>query len=186
MTDPARFEAFVRSYQNMVFTVAARLLGNHAEAQDIAQEVFLKAYQRFDTLADSPTAGGWLKTVATNLCLNHLSRYRKRWRFFSDMLPEEDEEGPREDFSARIAAPDHRDEDEAADDRRQLLEAALASLPAKQRVPLVLFHFDELPYEEIALRLKISLSKVKTDIARGRETLRKKLEGRLSSTGLLP
>ena len=85
MTNPAEFEAFMRNYQNMVFTTAFRLTANHAEAQDIAQETFLKAYERFDALQESPTAGGWLKTVTTNLCLNHLSRYRSRWRFFSDL-----------------------------------------------------------------------------------------------------
>ena len=55
----------MRDYQNMVFTTAFRLLGNEAEAEDIAQEVFLKAFQRFGELRESPTVGGWLKTVAT-------------------------------------------------------------------------------------------------------------------------
>lgn len=82
MTDAQQFEVFMRNYQNMVFSTAMRLLANHAEAEDVAQEVFLKAYERWDQLRDSPTVGGWLKTVATNLSLNHLSRYRKRWSFF--------------------------------------------------------------------------------------------------------
>ena len=62
----------MRDYQNMVFTTAVRLTGNDAQAEDIAQEVFLKAYNHFEMLAVSPTAGGWLKTVATRLSLNHL------------------------------------------------------------------------------------------------------------------
>jgi len=66
----------MRDYQNMVFSTAMRLVANQAEAEDIAQEVFLKAYERFDDLRESPTAGGWLKTVATNMSLNHLARYR--------------------------------------------------------------------------------------------------------------
>src|SRR5712672_1151549 len=94
MTDPKQFETFMQNYQNMVFSTAMRLVANHAEAEDIAQEVFLKAYQRFADLSQSATAGGWLKTVATNLSLNHLTRYRSRWTFFSDMLARsgEDEE----------------------------------------------------------------------------------------------
>ena len=83
MTDPEQFEAFVKAYQDMVFATAVRLLANEAEAEDVAQEVFLKAYARFGELQTSPTPGGWLKTVTRNLCLNHLSRYRARWRFFS-------------------------------------------------------------------------------------------------------
>ena len=102
----------MRTYQNMVYTTAFRLTANHAEAQDIAQETFLKAYERYDSLRDVPTAGGWLKTVATNLSLNHLSRYRKRWSFFSDLVRNADgadDRGGREDFAARTPAPESRE-----------------------------------------------------------------------------
>src|ERR671918_2426104 len=90
MTDPEPFEAFVRAHQDMVFATAVRLLGNAAEAEDVAQTVFLKAFERFDTIATSPSAAGWLKTVTRNACLNHLSRYRSRWRFFSELSRTED------------------------------------------------------------------------------------------------
>ena len=177
MTETVHFETFMRSYQNMVFSTAVRLLGNDAEAQDIAQEVFLKAYQRFTELSQSPTVGGWLKTVTTNLCLNHLSRYRARWRFFSEMLsPDEGDE-----HSLDFPAPDTMSEKVDEADYRRLIEQALQKLPTSQRVPLVLFHFENLSYEEISAKLRISLSKVKTDIFRGREALRKKLS--LHSTG---
>jgi DNA-directed RNA polymerase specialized sigma subunit, sigma24 homolog len=79
------FAAFMRTYQDLVFTTAARIVANDAQAEDIAQEVFIKAYENFASLRDSPTAGGWLRTVARNLSLNHAMRYRKRWRFFSEM-----------------------------------------------------------------------------------------------------
>ena len=177
MTDTEHFEAFMKAYQNMVFTTAIRLLANEAEAEDVAQEVFLKAYERYAELKDSPTVGGWLKTVARNLCLNHLSRYRARWRFFSEMAPDrEEEDAPPPEW----AAPDTHTQQVAADDHRQLLEEALHKLPAAQRVPLVLYHFEDLSYEEIAAKLRISLSKVKTDIHRGREALRKKLQWKLA------
>src|SRR5687768_17995704 len=87
MTDADAFEVFVRTYQDMVFATAVRLLGNPAEAEDVAQTVFLKAFQRFDEIGSSPAAAGWLKTVTRNVCLNHLSRYRSRWRFFSELEP---------------------------------------------------------------------------------------------------
>jgi RNA polymerase sigma-70 factor (ECF subfamily) len=176
MTESVNFETFMRAYQNMVFSTAVRLLGNDAEAQDIAQEVFLKAYQRFAELSQSPTVGGWLKTVTTNLCLNHLSRYRARWRFFSEMLSHEGE-----DETLDLPAPDTMGDKVDEADYRRLLEEALQKLPTSQRVPLVLFHFENLTYEEIAAKLRISLSKVKTDIFRGREALRRKLS--LKSTG---
>src|ERR1700723_4251746 len=87
-TEPSRsieFTMFMRAYQDMVFSTAARLAGNDAQAEDIAQEVFIKAYEHFSDLRGSVTAGGWLQTVTTNLTLNYLSRYRKRWRLFSEM-----------------------------------------------------------------------------------------------------
>ena len=173
MTDTHQFETFMRAYQNMVFSTAARLLGNETDAQDIAQEVFLRAFQRFADLASSPTAGGWLKTVTTNLCLNHLTRYRARWRFFSEMLSH-DREG--ENFVEELPAPDTFEAALEAADHRRVLEAALQKLPAAQRVPLVLYHFEELSYEEIAVKLGISLSKVKTDIHRGRTALKRKIK----------
>src|ERR1043166_1918998 len=182
MTDAQQFEVFMRNYQNMVFSTALRLTANRAEAEDIAQEVFLKAYERFSELRDSPTAGGWLKTVATNMSLNHLSRYRSRWSFFSELThanPGEEEQ------PLDFPAPQNLEEEVARSDRRALLEAALQGLPSAQRVPLVLYHLEGLRYEEIAAKLKVSLGKVKTDIFRGREALRKKLrQGRGGELGL--
>lgn len=172
MTDLNHFEVFMRNYQNMVYSTAARLLGNDADAQDISQTVFLKAYESFAALAQSPTAGGWLKTVTTNLCLNHLSRYRARWRFFSELRAEESGA----DFLDSVPAPDTMAQGLAEADYRRLLETAMQKLPAAQRVPLVLFHFENLGYDEIAAKLNVSLSKIKTDIHRARHALKRYLK----------
>ena len=83
MIDANEFEVFVKNYQDMVYSTAIRLVANPADAEDISQQVFLKAYDHFDDIRTSGSTGGWLKTVARNLSLNHLSRYRARWRFFS-------------------------------------------------------------------------------------------------------
>src|SRR5215471_5405415 len=108
MPDPQQFEAFMGKYQNMVFSTAMRLLANPVEAEDVAQEVFLKAYERFDDLSASPTVGGWLKTVATNMSLNHLTRYRARWSFFSELVKGSD---PEESDPIEFAAPDTLEHD---------------------------------------------------------------------------
>ena len=81
----------MRAYQDMVFSTAFRLAGNDAQAEDISQEVFLRAYEHFADLRTSETAGGWLKTVTTNLSINYLNRYRKRWRLFSEMRPDSED-----------------------------------------------------------------------------------------------
>ena len=177
MTEAQPFETFVANYQDMVFGTALRLLANPTEAEDVAQEVFLRAYQRFGELRESPTAGGWLKTVATNLCLNHLSRYRSRWTFFSDFFHRE---GEAEEAEMDFPSPDNLEEELARADAYELVAEALGQLPPAQRVPLVLFHLEGLRYEEIAAKLRVSLAKVKTDIFRGREALRQKLEAKLA------
>lgn len=172
MSDAARFEAFVRQYQDMVFATAVRLLGRDGDAEDVAQTVFLRAFERFAELADSPAVAGWLKTVTRNLCLNHLKRHRARWRLFSEVEPQTGGPSLEERITRLAAAPDELERIE----RAERLEQALRNLPEQQRVPLVLFHFEEMAYQEIADLLGISLAKVKTDIHRGREALRQTLD----------
>jgi RNA polymerase sigma-70 factor, ECF subfamily len=157
----------MRAYQDMVFSTAVRLTGNDAPAQDIAQEVFVRAYENFAHLRQSPTAGGWLKTVTTNLALNHLTRYRKRWRLFSELKSERGEEDSAE-LDPDVPVPDTLLEHLGAEQRRAVIDAALQRLPEHQRVALVLYHFEDFSYQDIAARLHASLAKVKTDIRRGR------------------
>lgn len=170
MTVPTDFTTFMRNYQDMVYSTAVRLIGNETQAEDIAQEVFIKAHEHWEKLAGSPTAGGWLKTVATNMSINHIQRYKKRWSFFSDLVHRNDEGDEKE---VEFAAPDTFFVGVDSAERREYIEQALAKLPDHQRVPLILFHFEDMPYEDIAKKLGVSLSKVKTDILRAREALAK-------------
>ncbi|MCC6161775.1 MAG: sigma-70 family RNA polymerase sigma factor [Acidobacteria bacterium] len=163
----AEFDAFVREYQDMVFAVAVRLLGDEADAEDVAQTVFLRAFERFASIGSDARVAGWLKAVATNLCLNHLERHRARWRLFSEMGDTAD---TTYDVPSAGAGPDEAlDESE----RQARLEAALRELPPHQRVPIVLFHFEQHGYDDIARLLGVSVSKVKTDMHRGRLALRR-------------
>ena len=158
----------MRAYQNMVFSTAARLTGNDSQAEDIAQDVFMRAYEHFAQLRSSATPGGWLKTVTTNLTLNYLTRHRRRWRLFSELRSDTAE--------AEGAEPEWEVEDTlladlGAEQRRELVDGALCQLPQHQRLVLVLYHFDEMSYQEIGDKLRISLAKVKTDIRRARAAL---------------
>jgi RNA polymerase sigma-70 factor, ECF subfamily len=171
----ADFASFMRDYQDMVFSTAARILGDDAQAEDISQNVFLKAYERFDELRDSPTTPGWLKTVAINMSLNHLARYRNRWSFFSDWRRTEEDDSDEALSVPEFAAPDTLLHEIETEQRHELVEAALRRLPDHQRVPLVLFHFGDAPYADIAAQLKVSVAKVKSDIHRGRLALLKSL-----------
>ena len=175
MSEPIPFEAFVRYYQNMVFTIAYRLLADDMEAQDIAQEVFLRAYESFDNLSVNPAAGGWLKVVTRNLCLNHLTRHRSRWRLFSELFNRKEEDV---DVEELFAAPDTSVPGfENAEQQAQLAEA-LAQLPAAQRAPLVLHFIEDMSYASIAQSLNMTLANVKANIHRGRLALRRVLSRR--------
>jgi RNA polymerase sigma-70 factor, ECF subfamily len=169
------FASFMRAYQDMVFSTAVRITGRDGPAEDIAQQVFLKAFENFDQLRTSPAAGGWLKTVARNLALNHATRYRRRWRFFSEMRTDDDD-----DTDMDIPQPDGEgtDIDLDADARRSIVAEALQTLPDHRRLPLVLYHFEEMSYDEIAKQLGVSLPKVKIDIMRARGALAKLLAAR--------
>lgn len=158
----------------MVFTTAARLSGGDRQAEDIAQEVFIRAYEHFAELRRSPSAGGWLRTVATRLTLNHLTRHRKRWRLFSELQPSDadDEQSPMPEVPVADRSLAQLD----AEQQRLAIEGAIRRLPDHQRVPLVLYHFEELSYEDIAGHLGASLAKVKTDIRRARQALLPLLE----------
>lgn len=171
LNDAIRFEAFVREYQDMVFGTAVRLLGRDADAEDIAQEVFMRAFERFHDVGASQTAAGWLKTVTTNLCLNNLRRYRARWQLFSEV----DAARPGL-LEARLGvAPHDGSLDVERAERRDRLELALRRLPDHHRVPLVLFHFEDMSYQAIAEALGVPLATVRSNIHRGRETLKQQL-----------
>ncbi len=169
---------FMRDYQDMVFATARRLTASDATAQDITQDVFLKAWEHFASLRERVGAGGWLKTVTLRLCLNHLSRYRRRWRFFSELVPDDssDQDAAESQVEFAVGALDSVFNTLADAQRDARVRAALTRLPDAQRIPLVLFHYEDHSYQQIAEDLEISVAKVKTDILRGRIALAKLLQ----------
>ncbi len=115
--------------------------------------------------------------------MNHLSRYRRRWRFFSELLPATAASAGGSDQEARDAEVEFAVETldtvfaQLADAQRdERVRAALTRLPDAQRIPLVLFHYEERSYQQIAEDLEVSVAKVKTDILRGRIALAKRLQ----------
>jgi len=158
----------MQAYQDMVYTTVVRLTGNDAQAEDLSQEVFLRAYEHFDELRTSNTAGGWLKTVATHTTINYLTRYRRRWRLFSELRATPDD-GDDPDFD--IAESDTVLDRLQDGERHALVERALRALPDRQRIALVLYHFEDMSYQQIAAQLQISLAKTKIDIHRARIAL---------------
>lgn len=161
------FESFVRSYQDMVYSTALRILADPPSAQDIAQDTFLQAFRWYNRIGSDPGAGGWLRTTARNLALNELMRHRKRYVRISD-------DSAAEPDNAR--GTPRSDGFEWLYEQSDLLRRAFLTLPDHLRVPLTLYHYEDLDYEEIRVKLGVSMAKVKTDIMRGRARLRAAIE----------
>lgn len=173
MSDTDQFESFVREHQDKVFATAWRILGTEPEARDVAQEAFLRAWHHWASLSGSSSAAGWIKTVARNLSINVLQRHRARWHNFTDLAPD-DPEGP--SFESTLSIPGTQVEGLLGAEQRAALDAAIAQLPKDQRAALVLYHFEDMDYAEIARALGASLGKVKTDIHRARRALFRQLQ----------
>ncbi|MFQ5342877.1 MAG: RNA polymerase sigma factor [Anaerolineae bacterium] len=163
--DVDAFGELVKRYQNPVFNVCFRLLGERQEAEDLTQECFVRAFQRLDSFDVDRPFGPWVRRVAANLCLNHLQR------FAPARLPLDDEaDFPQPATWANPEAVRERTE------RAEALRAAILTLPAHYRAVIELRHFQELSYAEISAELSIPLSDVKSHLFRARKQLARMLK----------
>jgi RNA polymerase sigma-70 factor (ECF subfamily) len=154
------FGELVTRYQTSVFNVCYRILHERAEAEDMAQDAFLRVHERLDIFDDQRPFGPWIRRVAANVCLNHLAAQK--------VTTELDEE--------RDADAGQRPETVQEDrERSEQIHRALTCLPAHYRVVIELRHYQELSYEEIAAELNIPLSDVKSHLFRARKLLAEKL-----------
>lgn len=170
------YEELIARYQQPVYGIAYRLLGNPADASDVVQEVFLKVFRGVGSFREHSSLRTWMYRIAVNEAHNH-----HRW--FSRHCCRE---VPMEDAAERSAALksaahsgrspfDHALESE----NRTLIEQALANVNPVFRTAVVLRDIENLSYEEIAEILQVSMGTVKSRILRGREALRRELTQRL-------
>ena len=159
--DARAFEELVAAHQHRVFGVALRMLGNAAEAEEVAQEAFLRAHRSLPEFRGDPRLSTWLYAIVSRLCLNRLaSSDRKSVAHGEEML-------------LRVADP--RGGPEADAERSELesaLHHAIAELSEERRVVVILRDLEGLSYEEIAEILEISIGTVKSRLFLAHETLR--------------
>jgi RNA polymerase sigma-70 factor (ECF subfamily) len=160
----AAYGELVRRYQSSVFNVCYRLLGERREAEDLAQESFVRGYQRLQTFDAGRPFGPWIRRLAANLCLNRLRQLgQERWPL------DEDHGQLRDDAQANP---------ETAEEKRESSEQvreAIMSLPPRYRVVVELRHFQGLTYYEISRTLGLPLSDVKSHLFRARKMLARRL-----------
>jgi RNA polymerase sigma-70 factor (ECF subfamily) len=162
--DVEAFGELVQRYQQAVFNVCFRMLGERREAEDLAQETFIRAYRKLDSFDISRPFSPWIRRIATNLCLNHLEKRRIPQLHLDD---ERDQTA-----SSNMLNPERkRIEAEAQNTVRE----AILELPAKYRAVIELRHYQAMSYDEISKALKIPISDVKSHLFRGRRRLAERL-----------
>jgi RNA polymerase sigma-70 factor (ECF subfamily) len=177
--DMGAFEALVEKYKHPIISVMYRMIRDMDEAEDLAQNVFIRVYQSADRYQASAKFSTWIFTIARHLCLNEI---RRRGRHPADSL--ESSQSESEDLPAKQFEDNRTFSPPQAflhGELERKIQEAVADLPEKQRLAISLCQEDELSYEEIAEVLECSLSATKSLIHRGRETLKQKLKPYLQS-----
>ena len=177
--DAAAFEVLVRRHERWVFSLVLRMVGNRHEAEDIAQDIFLKTYRGLPNFRGTARFSTWLHTIATNQTLSHLAaRATSRRREVADSDPDlppvldrlpDQAPGPDRDLERR--------------DLRALLDAALARLSPEHRIVVVLRDIQDLSYEEISEVLQLEIGTVRSRLHRARAALKAVLAPHLDTSG---
>jgi RNA polymerase sigma-70 factor (ECF subfamily) len=177
--DLAAFEELVRRYQDCVFNMVSRMLGDTRDADDITQQVFLRVWKSARRYKARAKFSTWLFTIARNLTLNEVRRRKRHPATSLDEPPPGAPPDSRPDNGAHERLGDTGQSSPSdqflQSELEQALEDAIAALPEKQRLALILWRYQQLPYEEIAQVLKTSTSAVKSLLFRARTELKQKL-----------
>lgn len=161
-------EEFLRDHLRRIFLLIYRIVGNVEDAQDLAQETFIKALQRRDQLRDLEKAGHWLSRIASNTAIDHLRRHgRMAMSSIDDMLDP-------------LSTPEELNPEQRVlrSERNRLLQAGLDRLTERERIALVLRDVEDMPAEDVAKVLNCGKATVRSHIANARVKFRKYLEGR--------
>jgi RNA polymerase sigma-70 factor (ECF subfamily) len=176
-TDANAFERVYESYADKILNLAHRMTGNEEVARDLTQDVFIKVYQHLDTFEQRSGIYTWIYRIAVNHIYNYLKKERRhRW---VDLLDQPVRDALREDGAGAVVPPSGEPPTDLAvegAERAEVVWRAVISLPPKYRVPIVLYHYQEMSYKEIAEATGLSMSAVETRMYRGRKKLIKLLE----------
>ena len=170
------FDALVKRYHRQAYNIAYRLTGNNADAEDLTQEAFVRAFRFFDNYRRDLPFENWLFRIISNLFVDDLRRKPKA-RIHSLDAPVGGEHG---DNNAFFEIPDVRENPERVvlhEELDETIQRALDSLPPDFRMTVVLADIENMSYEEISEAMKCSLGTVRSRLHRGRKLLRAKLAG---------
>ncbi len=173
--DHLAFRDLVERHQNAVIGTVAKMLGNSGDAEDISQQVFLRVWRNAKRYRPDAKFTTYLFTITRNLVFNETRRRGRKKEVSAD---------EREENSHHLieASPDTQPDAELLQaELQRAVDAAISALPEAQRMAVILRRYDQLPYEDIAEVLGLSLSAVKSLLFRARTALRESLSGYLES-----
>ncbi len=164
------FEQLITMYQDRVYAMSYQLTGNRADAEDLAQNVFIKAYRSLPTFRNEADFGTWLYRITVNLSINE-KRKKKPDVYLDNPVQTQDGEMP------RMVVSDTESPEEAYEKKefRDMIREALGELSTEHRAVLVLREMQGYSYDEIAVMLDCSLGTIKSRINRARLTLKKEI-----------
>jgi RNA polymerase sigma-70 factor (ECF subfamily) len=178
--DEAAFEALVAQFSTRIYNYVARMVQDPTEAQDVAQETFVRAYQAIKNFRGASSFQTWLYRIASNLAIDAARRRKRRqWDVVSLDEPvegDEDSEMGRDFPDDKTRTP--AEEAESAETRRQVWEA-IGELSDKLRPVIILYDLQGLSYEEVAHVLGCPMGTVKSRLFNARSQLREKLKARM-------
>ncbi|PLR75799.1 RNA polymerase sigma factor SigW [Bacillus sp. V3-13] len=169
--DQNAFGEIVELYKDKVFQLCFRMLGNRHEAEDIAQEAFIRAYVNISTFKIDRKFSTWLYRIATNLCIDRIRKKKPDYYLDAEVAGTDGL-----NMYSQIAADTSLPEDDLESmELQETIQGEISKLPEKYRSVIVLKYIEELSLNEISEILDLPLGTVKTRIHRGREALRKQL-----------
>jgi RNA polymerase sigma-70 factor (ECF subfamily) len=177
--EAAAFEELVAERSGEIYGLLFRLTENSEEARDLTQETFLRAFQNIDRFRGEAEVRTWIYRIAINQARNRFRWWRRRRREATVSLDQKQGESGQSIISTLAEPAQNPEEQTLARERELALRSALQRLGQAYRETVILRDIEGFTYEEIAETLAINVGTVKSRLARGRQELRKKLEGSL-------
>lgn len=170
--DTAALEALIECHQHRIIGTVAKMLGDETDAEDIAQQVFIRVWKHADRYEPTAKFTTWLYKVTRNLVFNELRRRKRHPTHSLDRPSENDEDRPMQAADPGAKPPDRTMLDE---EMQTAIQRAIDELPETQRLAVILRRYDDISYEEIGEILDLTVPAVKSVLFRARTELRDKL-----------
>lgn len=172
--DLAAFNDLVRKYEKQVYNFAYRLTGNYDDANDVAQDAFLRVFNAIGSFRGDASFSTWLFRITTNVFLDERKRAKAHPHASLDEYLELDESSVARQIEDPSPSPEAILEE---GERAQILQKAIGGLPEYQRAMVTLYHGQQKSYEEIAEIMDLPIGTVKSRLNRARLALKEKLAG---------